>query len=473
MPAGPARNPAFPWTALAKPLSGAERAALARTLRDLLAWQQTLARFSRPRRAPDATPFFSLYARGRLRGCFGSTEGAAGERLARAFLRALEDTRYGGIAAAERAGLVAEVAYPIRPARVTRAELERRFEIGTHGLAASAPDRQPALLLPRVASDERADLPALLQVLARKSGGALDSATLFLFEVESVVARRGGARTHRAQTPEDAAARWLAARIDGEGRVAFAVDARARTTQPAGVFHHGRAATVIQALDAHGGYPHEVVRARRWLAADARAALAGRAVAGWPAAPAAIAGTLALAVRAGVDLEVELGHAASEPEAANDAWHAAQVVAALGPAAPERLWRACVSDLERRPWAPWTALAARAVGDRDTARRADRVLAASIRRRAPHAGACSVTRVPEIALTAVTVEALAAAPARAARASVERATEFLRRAQLHAGSAPPALDPALVDGAFPTTLVLDVLRADVTAHALSALLAVR
>ncbi len=255
--------------------------------------------------------------------------------------------------------------------------------------------------------------------------------------------------------------------------MAFAVDARSCSVFPSGVFHHGRAATVIQALAAHGGYPRHVARARRWLASDARDAIAGRAVAGWPATPAAIAGTLALAVRAGVDLDAELADAASEPEVAADAWHAAQVVAVLGARAPERLWRACVLDLDRRPWAPWTALAARARGDASSARRADAVLAASIRRGAPHAGATDVTRVPEVALTAVVVEALAGARARGARAASQRAAEFLRRVQVRADRAPPALDPALADGAFPTSLVIDVLRADVTAHALLALLATR
>ena len=52
-----------------------------------------------PRAAPDATPFVSLYARGMLRGCFGSDEGRPHERVTRAFLRALDDVRYGGIRA--------------------------------------------------------------------------------------------------------------------------------------------------------------------------------------------------------------------------------------------------------------------------------------------------------------------------------------------------------------------------------------
>ena len=38
----------------------------------------------------------------------------------------------------------------------------------------------------------------------------------------------------------------------------------------------------------------------------------------------------------------------------------AQVVAALGPDAPEAVWRACVRDLDTHAWSPWTALAARA-----------------------------------------------------------------------------------------------------------------
>jgi len=59
--------------------------------------------------APDATPFVSTYARGRLVGCFGSDEGAPNERIARAFLRAIADARQQALSSSERAEVVAQV----------------------------------------------------------------------------------------------------------------------------------------------------------------------------------------------------------------------------------------------------------------------------------------------------------------------------------------------------------------------------
>jgi hypothetical protein len=94
--------PPFAWKTLDRPLVARERAALERSLRGLLRFQHALDRWPAVRGAPDATPFVSLYAKGTLRGCYGSGEGAPNERLARAFLHAQDDDRFGGVASTER-----------------------------------------------------------------------------------------------------------------------------------------------------------------------------------------------------------------------------------------------------------------------------------------------------------------------------------------------------------------------------------
>src|SRR6185295_17036672 len=97
---------------LEQPIDARERAHLRASLRGLLAFQKGLGSFPKIRNAPNGTPFVTLYAKGRLVGCQGSMEGAPAERLGRAFLRALEDPRYGGIVAEDRATLSASVSYP-------------------------------------------------------------------------------------------------------------------------------------------------------------------------------------------------------------------------------------------------------------------------------------------------------------------------------------------------------------------------
>jgi hypothetical protein len=182
-----------------------------------------------------------------------------------------------------------------------------------------------------------------------------------------------------------------------------------------------------------------------------------------------IAGTLALSAMARADLRAELSafagaHAA---DVASSAWHAAQVVAALGEVAPRSLWEACVRDLDVRPWAPWTALAARARGDRAVLARALSTVAASIRDAAPHVGGCDSRPVPETALTALCVEALAPEPR--ARAAVRRARAFLRARQMTIESMSAAILPDVALGGFAASPVAEMLRVDITAHAALAL----
>jgi hypothetical protein len=233
---------------------------------------------------------------------------------------------------------------------------------------------------------------------------------------------------------------------------------------------HGRTAVAVRALDEHGGHARTVRKARAWLRTEIAGALQGRAVEGWPDDPARVAGTLALSRMAGVDFDLELRALARDERVAAVPWHAAQVVAALGRSAPEPLWRACVDHLAVRPWAPWTVLAARARGDLAGAAPAVRALVDSIESAAPHEGGCSQTSVPETALTAIVVEALDGLDDPEGRRAAARGRAFLRRQQLSADTAPAILDPALADGAFAASpLSVDVLRCDITAHAVLAL----
>ena len=413
---------ALPWVPLARPLSATSRAAVAQVMDGLLAWQIDLRVFPHVTGTPEATPFVALYADGRLRGSFGSIEGSRSERLARAFLYALFDPRYGGVQPDERARAVARVSYLCSARRVSTAELRRDFELGTDGIAVMLDDRA-TLLLPSVAVDERVDVRGMLALAARKIDlpeSHLSRATLATFHTEEITVRLGsrGGTKRRKVRPLDAAAEWLSDRVGRSGRVGFGVDARQRVELEQGPFLHGRAAVVIQALAAHGGHPRIVERARRWLAAEVRAALDGRHPPGWPEDPAASAGAIALASRAGIDVERQLATAANHPRLLQNPWHGAQVVASLGRRAPERLWSACIADLSKQPWAPWTAIAAHEVGDEHIWRRAERDLCQSIRRRAPYAGSVHVSATGEVALTALTAEALTLSSSPSAAAAI-------------------------------------------------------
>jgi hypothetical protein len=402
-------------------------------------------------------------------------EGTPAERLGRAFLRALEDPRYGGITARDRPTLSASVSYPRNVRRVRLSELEWTFELGRHGLLAVMAQKPATLLLPFVAEDEQVDVTGLLSLLARKADASpreIAGATLCSFETETATSGELGADEGRLADPIDAAAAYLANRVDGSGCITFLVDARARKVHAEGPFHHGRAATVVAALAEHGGHPRATSRARRRLQKDLESALRGRRSATFPEDPAEIAGTVALAVLAGVPLEAELSSLSTHEAVRKNAWHAAQVVAAIGSRAPRGLFEACERDLVDRPWAPWTALAADRVQSRSVAARVRRTLSSSIRKTPPYTGAANVTSIPELALTAVAVEALAPFETKEARAAAERAASFLRKAQFVEAAIPASHDEALCHGGFPLSPIVPLLRSDVTAHALSALMAV-
>jgi hypothetical protein len=149
------------------------------------------------------------------------------------------------------------------------------------------------------------------------------------------------------------------------------------------------------------------------------------------------------------------------------------VVAALGRQAPESLWRACLDDSATHPWAPWTVLAGAARGEPvERVAPALEGLAAAVRSEPPHEGAviANPKNGPEVAITALTVEALRAYPTTpAAEGAIARARRFLARQQLLPGKTPAAFVTVETEGAFLTTPTATLLRGDVTAHALLAL----
>jgi AMMECR1 domain-containing protein len=462
---------ALPWRVLAKPLTARERSALERDLRALLSWQRDLARWPRIEDAPDAVPFVSLYARGRLVGCMGSDEGAPSERLARAFLRALSDTRFGSTRPADREVLTAEVSYMVDAWALDREDAEAQLEPGVHGVGVLRDDGAPVILLPEVACERRLDVPGMLGVLARKAGLTAVPPRLFAFATTRAVGRMNAPRV-TAGSPADEAATWLACRVAADGAMTFAVDARAGDDARVGAMFHGRVAVALRALERHGGHPRAASRARRRLERDVAGALAGRRVEGWPEHPAAIAGTLALVALSGVDVRAPLlAMARARPQIADVPWHAAQVVAALGTAAPSSLWAACLRDLEAKPWAPWTAIAARARDEPATLERTLPTLVASVREDEPNRGGADVTKIPELALTAIALEAIAPARTKEARAALARGRAFLRRWQVRADGVPARFEPRLAAGAFPASPVAELFRVDVTGHALMALAA--
>lgn len=450
------------------PLAGAlgptRRARLASDLRALLRFRRVLGRFPSVS-GPDATPIMTAYRDGRLVGCVIGRRGATGgERLARTFLE---------LTSPLDGPLSIEVVYATTARRLASPS---DLELGEEGVAVERPDDVPIILLPQIARDFGADGATFVEMLRQKARGFPAEPKLAAWRVDRVVARdddveetSGAAARRTGADGADYAAAWLARLVDRDGEVAFAIDAGRRLLEPVGDLHHARTAVAVEALAAHGGYDVEVQRARRRLVSDARRALRTAALPGWPTDPAAIAGTLALAVRAGADLRRELVELATHPALERAAWHAAQVIYALGAEAPARLVAICREDLRARPFAPWTALAARHLGDRALERASIAALSRLVRRRGPFVGGVDATSVPETGLTAVAAHALALHPS--TRTLAHAALGFVEARQLLPGRIPAALDPTLALGGFSATPVNDLLRADIAGHALLALLA--
>ena len=469
-------SPPFLQGALGKPLTTRQRQTIADDVRALLRWQETLKGWRPAKSAVPGVPFVALYAQGALRACMGSGEGPYAERLTRAFLSALGDTRFGGVGEATREDLVAEVSFVRSPRKVSPDALAAFFETGVHGVGLLRETKAPVFLLPSVARDARLDAAGMVAALERKSGVNVSDGELFAFETETVVVRR---RTPKGPvlSDVDAGAKWLAGLILPEGQVSFSVEARSGERTLVGEMNHARAAAVLHALRAHGGSRAKLARADAWLAAEVRRASAGKEVPGWPTDPARVAATLALAARAGVKAVLPEAVASAHAQSARLAqvpWHAAQVVALLGTEAPAPLWEACLRDLEPHPWAPWTALAAHARGDTQALARAARALVDAVRPEgSAYAGAVTITRTPEVAVTALTVEALRAVLGRGrdpkVAAAIARGSRFLKACQLTRGSVPGPYVPE-AEGAFCAAPGSSLLRGDVTGHAVLALL---
>ena len=463
----------FPWRSLRHPLTDGERQRVSGRLRALVRWQRTLRSWPRGGQAPAADPFVSLYVAGNLHGCFGSGEGSSGERLARAFLLAAGDPRFPPIAAHERARVVAQASYCLRPRFRRSADISKQLEIGVDGVAIALPDGRRTAVLPDVARDQGMSAAQFLAAARAKLGLENEEAPratrYFTFETSFVTSRLEGLSP--PQRGNALAARWLARQIRSDGSIAFGLDPRTGESMAAGKMFHGRSASVLEALYLIGTEERSVARARRWLGREIERGLRGAAIDGWPDTPAMVAGTLALALRAGIDVRSRLTElAASTSEIASSPWHAGQVVAALGRGAPKGLWSACVADLARNPVAPWTLLGAIALGDNAVRLQCETALLEAIRPRGPHAGGVMGAAVPELALTAMAVTALrASSTSRRVLDATERASAFLRRWQFIPGAIPGAFDPDLSAGAFPLSPVHSWLRADVTAHALMAL----
>jgi hypothetical protein len=462
----------LPIRALTAPLAAAELEALTQALRPLVQWQLDLARFRVPAKAPDATPIVSIYVDGRMVGCAGTDEGEPEARLARAFVQALSDQRFGGIAPEARARVVAQVSYAHSLRRVPLEQALETLEVGLHGLALATPAARAALL-PDVASEHRFGPESFLDALATKSGvrrTEWPEDGLYFFQTSRVVARM-----EEQSLPADpivAAAEWLAQRVSERGEVSFGLEPSDGSCIAEPPFLHGRVAVLVRSLLEQSAGRGAAVRAKRWLEAEVSSALQGNPPGHFPKQAALVAGTLALCLLAGIDCGGKLRELALAPELLADPWVAAQVSAALGTAAPRELFAAAVRDLDSSSWAPWTLLAAEARGDRVIFERAAEGLVQAVRADAPHRGGVG-PGVPEIARTAVTMECLCRVPSRAARNAVGRARQFLLEQQLFGASYARTPDPRWVSGAFPISPIQHFLQIDVTAHALSALVAGR
>jgi hypothetical protein len=416
---------------LGRPLSGAERRALEKSLRALLAWHVDLRTFPRllPK-LPRASPYVSLYANGKLRACYGSGEG-----LARAFLRAIADTRYGGIPPEERAELAADVAYVVRARPVRADEAAKILEPGVHG-AACVVDDIATVLLPSVARERGYDAPGFLDVLAKKTSRARsDEGLVWLLDMDEV-----SSRGVREDDPMRGARRFLETLVDREGRVAFEMSPSTGELVHEGAMLHGRIAVAVEALAKLGS--KKTKPARAWLAR----AIATRA-AGWPDRPDMALGTLALAARAGLDVPLAEETQTIDVATASP-WHLAQAASVLGAKTPDAVWSAVVGSLDARPFSPYALMAAHARRDGAIVERCARAIIAAIPR--------------ETALAAAAIEALLPLRTGDAKRAIREARAFVLARQVL--DVPAALHPRTL-GAFRASPIAPILRCDVTAHA--------
>ena len=415
---------------LGRALGGAERRALEKALRDLLAWHVDLRSFPRLSKLPRASPYVSLYARGKLRACYGSGEG-----LARAFLRAITDTRYGGIPPEERAELAADVAYVVAARPVRADEAANVLEAGVHG-AATVNDDVATVLLPSVARERGYDASGFLDLLAKKtSRPRADEGLVWILDMDEV-----SSRGVREDDPMRGARRFLESLVMKDGRVAFEMTPGGGELVHTGAMLHGRIAVAVEALDTLDSKKTRLARA--WLARQIE-----RRAEGWPDRQDMILGTLALAARAGLD--VPLTEEASRIDVASASpWHLAQAASVLGSRTPDAMWNAIVRSLDARPFSPYALMAAHARRDAAIVERCTRAIIEGIPR--------------ETALASVAIEALLPLRTSEAKRAVREARTFVLARQVL--DVPAALHPRTL-GAFRASPIAPILRCDVTAHA--------
>ncbi|HEY1532536.1 MAG TPA: AMMECR1 domain-containing protein [Polyangiaceae bacterium] len=452
---------------LKQPLTSRDRAFIRQELEGLLEWQRALQHFIPTPAVPEglarAMPIVSLSVGGQLRGCFAYAQGPAERRLTRAFLAALADGRFPAIGEAERARLVAQVAYPVRARRLEAGAKVTQFAAGVHGLALVKAD-DVVLLVPDVAREQGLDEEGFVCALEHKAGlerSRWDALEVFAFETERVVARCHEPARAR-EDPLTGALGWLARQVESDGRVRFGIDSHGGQPVFSGFLRHARAASLVQALALDERHADVTARARAWLCSEVERARAGDAVVDWPRELPQVAGTLALCCLAGVEVQSALLPLAGAAELLAEPWHAAQVATALGGRAPSELWQVCVQALEQQSFAPWTVIAAHRRGDGATFERALRALQEHMPR------ASEFGFVAEPALAGLAVEALALASDPDSRALHARSVALLQRCQLWA-DADPAPDSSWVHGAFPLARNQVFLRVDASAHVALAL----
>lgn len=443
-----------PLAMLARPLRASERAAIERRFRAALRSGKTCEL--------PATAFVSLYERGRAIGCVGHRDFASALAAARV------DPRFGGARGRE---ITVQLSLLVRGPTIAPAKVPSAITLGDDGLVAiDANGAIRAVLLPDVAADTQRDGDAMLRALVEKARATSEEeiAAVMLVHSERFVARPAVSRKRASRSMIDAAASWLAARIDADGAVAHGLDARSGRVHRTGPFHLGRAAVVIEALAAHDGHRAAVRRARRWLLASIDEGE------GLPKTPAERAASLALAVRAGIACRPALLALANDAanEIARVRWHAAQIAVVLAEETPQAIADAALAAITEDAWAPWSVLAADVLGETAPARAGRARLARGIPSSGPHRGGVRTRSAPEVALTALAIEVLA--PSKKHRAATARALGFLESQCLSSiDDVPASLDPALALGAFPLAPHADFLRCDVTAHAVLALLSSR
>ncbi len=431
---------------LGRPLAGVERRALEKALRGLLAWHVDLRAFPRLPKLPSASPYVSLYAKGSLRGCFGSSEG-----LARAFVRSMTDSRYGGIAIDERAELAADVAYIVRARPVRADEAVEVLEAGVHGagVVVSAEGGVATVLLPSVARERGYDAAGFLDLLAKKtSRPRSDEGLVWILDMDEV-----SSRGVREEDPMRGARKFLESLVLRDGRVAFEMTPATGELVHAGAMLHGRIAVAVEALAKLGS--KKTKSARAWLAREIDRHMRSpsaidRHGKDWPDRPDMVLGTLALAARAGLDVPLADEVVRADLASASP-WHLAQAASVLGARTPEAVWTAVVRSLESRPFSPYALMAARARGDAEITQRCVTAITSMMPR--------------ETALASVAIEALLPLRSSEAKRAVRDARAFVLARQIT--DVPAALHPRTL-GAFRASPIAPVLRCDITAHAVLA-----